>query len=502
MSRLARRLERLRAAAGQATLDGPQAEVVRPEPDLPTEPADPPEARPRASPAPTDVDSLRQAIRRVLERHASREARAASAGAASSLERHAPMPGEVVDTPRGPVRRVMTYHEPHHAHGRVPIAGAKTADAAALAALAAQPELRDLDVSGALYLDTETTGLAGGTGTIPFLVGLGWFEDDSFVVEQLLLEQLHEEPALMARVRERYASASCLVTFNGKAYDAPLLATRAVLSRIDRWIEPPHVDLLHLARRTYRRRLDTFRLVELERRVLGFEREHDIDGAEVPGAYWSFLRSSRPSFLLPVIEHNLHDIVALAALLCELVGGYAQVDARHEPEDQVCRALWALRANDHARVEAFAAAVGDGGASSSEVFAACMAAATAARRRRDVAAERRWLDDALGQAATPEDRRRARLERAKHFEHRARDLGRALAEVEALCALDASEDVTRRRARIARRIDRAPNRVADSSARLPSTSPTDAGVSAPTASRLRSELAMLRGSPRSRSHRG
>lgn len=361
------------------------------------------------------------------------------------------MPGELDETAHGPVRRIVTYHEPHHAHGRVPIAGAKTVDAAALAALAGQPELADVDVSRALFLDTETTGLSGGTGTVPFLVGLGWFEDDTFVVEQLLLEQLGEEPPLMARVRERYAQASCLVSFNGKAYDAPLLATRAVLSRIHDWPQRPHVDLLHLARRSYRRRLDAFRLVELERRVLGFEREHDIDGAEVPSAYWSFLRSSRPSFLVPVIEHNLHDIVALAALLAELVHGYARVDIRHEPEDQVCRALWALRSNDHDRVEAFAAAVETGGAPAAEAFAAFMAAATSARRRKDVASERGWLDRALERAQTLDEVRRVRLERAKHFEHRAKNFERALAEAEWLVGLDPSTDALHRRSRLASR---------------------------------------------------
>lgn len=523
MSRLTRRLARLRAAASVAptpdeTADAAEAAAAASGAELPpggaTERALTSEAEPETPALPAargpghrgsaDVEALRGAIRRILERHAAREAarsvppRPAGPGPHASAARPGsepepaepvvefeasgpsprfgrgceptsgagggdaapggapePLPGELTATDFGSVRRLVTYHEPHHAHGRVAVRGARSVDAAALAALAGQPELGAVDVRRALFVDTETTGLAGGTGTVPFLVGLGWFEDESFVVEQLLLEQLGEEPPLMRWVRDRLASASCLVTFNGKAYDAPLLATRAVLSRVGDWPQPPHVDLLHLARRSYRRRLPTFRLVELERSVLGFVREHDIDGAEVPGAYWSFLRTSRPSFLAPILEHNLHDIVALAALLAELVGGYAKVDAAHEPADQVCRALWALRTNDHGRVEAFAAAVEAGGAPPGEALAAYMAAAVSARRRKDVAAERRWLDRALTGVSTPEEEREVRLERAKHFEHRARAPALALSEAEALLRVDASEAALHRRARLVQRARRA-----------------------------------------------
>lgn len=425
MSRLARRLQRLRTAS----LPSSAAEEVE-RGDTPT--GDERDDRPVLAGHPTlvsdgTVEGLRQAIRRILERQVAKPSMAPVSSE--------PMPGELFETPHGWIRRILTVHEPHHHHGRVPVQAALTACSSALSALAGQPEVEGADLRRALYVDTETTGLTGGTGTVPFLVGLGGFEDESFVVEQLVLEELAEEPPLMARVRERWEAASCIVTFNGKAYDAPLLRTRGVMTRTGPWPERPHVDLLHLCRRSYRWRLDGFRLVELERAILGFEREHDIDGAEVPGAYWSFLRSSRPSFLLPVLEHNLHDIVALAALLAEVARGYAEVDPRSEPEDQASRALWALTTGDHPRVEAFARSVEAGGAEGASALEAYLAAATAARRQRDVQREARWLDRALTVARSPEDEARVRLARAKHFEHRARRLEDALREARALAQL-------------------------------------------------------------------
>lgn len=428
MTRLARRLARLRDAAVPVPPAGPVA----------------PRPAPRESPG-REVEALRASIRRILERHRAREVERPPAPEPEGL------PGELIDTPEGPIRRVVTMHEPHHRHGRAPVAGALAVASPTLAGLAGAPELEACDLRRAVFVDTETTGLAGGTGTIPFLVGLGAFEDESFVVEQLLLDDLAHEPALMARVRDRLASASCLVTFNGKAYDGPLLVTRAVLTRVGSLPPVPHVDLLHLARRSYRRRLGSFRLVDLERRVLGFAREHDIDGAEVPGAYWSFLRSGRPTFLLPVLEHNLHDILALAALLAELGRGYERVDPKDEPEDQLCRALWALRRHDHDRVDAYVRAVADGGAGEDARFEAFMAAATSARRRKDRRAEADWLDRALDTARTPDREVRARLERAKYFEHRARSLTKALEEAKALHRLAPSPEVERRVSRLERR---------------------------------------------------
>ncbi len=402
---------------------------------------------PRIEPASPRVTALRAAIARILERDRVRERTAPI----SPPVDEPPLPGEAVENELGFVRRIVTVHEPHHHHGRVAVARAQRVEPPDVARLANDPGIADVDLQRAVYVDTETTGLCGGTGTIPFLVGLGFFEDESFVVEQYLLTDLQSEPALMHAVRRRIESASCVVSFNGKAYDLPLLITRAVLVRAGAWPERPHIDLLHICRRSYRRRLPTLRLVELEREVLRYHREHDIDGAEVPSAYWSFLRNGRPSFVVPVLEHNLHDIVALAALLSTTAEGYARVDRRAEPEDQLCRALWALKCKDHPRVIAFAQAVVEGGAEVELTFEAAIAASTACRRDGDVDGEARWLSIAAAHADGPEARALVGLARTKHFEHRARTPAVALAEAKKLWELSPTPEVAHRLARLERK---------------------------------------------------
>ncbi|MCZ7679242.1 MAG: ribonuclease H-like domain-containing protein [Sandaracinaceae bacterium] len=191
----------------------------------------------------------------------------------------AELPGELEETPHGPVHRVSGWLEPAHCHGRVPIAGALSVDPATIAKLALDTELASIDPRRMLFLDTETTGLAGGTGTIPFLIGLAWFEDESLRIEQLVLRAPGEEAPMLRRLAERVEGASCLVSYNGKSYDWPLLRNRFVLNRVPVAAPPAHLDLLHCARRIFKRRLGQVRLVHLEAQVLGMQREHDIDGA-------------------------------------------------------------------------------------------------------------------------------------------------------------------------------------------------------------------------------
>ena len=138
-----------------------------------------------------------------------------------------------------------------------------------MASLALHPGLAGVDFQRMLFLDTETTGLAGGTGTVPFLVGLAWFEGRSLRVHQLFLRRLGEEAPMLRVLAERMAESSCLVTFNGKSFDWPLLRTRFVLNRVPAPAELPHLDLLHCARRVFKHRGSGTRLVHLEEQVLG-----------------------------------------------------------------------------------------------------------------------------------------------------------------------------------------------------------------------------------------
>src|SRR5271165_5189454 len=171
-----------------------------------------------------------------------------------------------------------------------------------------------------LFLDTETTGLAGGTGTYAFLVGLAWWDAGGLQVEQLFLRDFSEEHSLLQELAVRLAERSVLVTFNGKTFDWPLLESRFTMTRS---IAPPklaaHLDLLHPARAVWKLRLGSVRLVELERHVLdprrlGWHREDDVASALIPEYFFDYLRGGPSSPLVGVVRHNQMDLRGLAAL--------------------------------------------------------------------------------------------------------------------------------------------------------------------------------------------
>jgi tetratricopeptide (TPR) repeat protein len=166
-----------------------------------------------------------------------------------------------------------------------------------------------------LFLDTETTGLAGGTGTYPFLIGLAWWEGGGLQVEQLFMREYSEERSLLAALAERMAERPVLVTFNGKSFDWPLLETRY---RMTRTIPPPtpraHLDFLHPARSLWRLRLGSVRLSQLERHVLGWDRGADIASEQIPRIYLDFVRGGHADPLVPVFQHNQMDLRGLAGL--------------------------------------------------------------------------------------------------------------------------------------------------------------------------------------------
>lgn len=166
-----------------------------------------------------------------------------------------------------------------------------------------------------LFLDTETTGLAGGSGTYAFLVGVAWWEGGGLEMEQFFLREHSEERSLLFALRERIAEHPVVVTFNGKSFDWPLLETRY---RMSRKISVPtpraHIDFLHPARNLWRLRLGSVRLSELERKVLGWDRGADLISGLIPQIYSDYLRGGPPERLVPVLNHNQMDLRGLAAL--------------------------------------------------------------------------------------------------------------------------------------------------------------------------------------------
>jgi len=174
----------------------------------------------------------------------------------------------------------------------------------------------DLSITGGLFLDTETTGLAGGTGTFPFLIGLGWFEADAFITCQLFARDFSEERAMLMYLSELASTKQFLVTFNGKAFDLNLLMARFILNRCqDTLSVMPHIDLLHPSRRIFSHRLENARLSTIETHVLGVSRDGDVPGFEIPQRYFDWLRHRDGRLLEDVFKHNRLDIVSMASLL-------------------------------------------------------------------------------------------------------------------------------------------------------------------------------------------
>ena len=166
-----------------------------------------------------------------------------------------------------------------------------------------------------ILMDTETTGLAGGTGTLVFLLGMARFSDGVLEISQLFLTGFQGESAMLDEAREHSRGADTLVTFNGRSFDAPLLATRYRLSGLnDPFAELRHVDLLHATRRTFRHSWPDCRLKTVERRLLGVERVGDLPGAEAPQAWFEWLRYGRDDALSAVCAHNRLDLLSLAVL--------------------------------------------------------------------------------------------------------------------------------------------------------------------------------------------
>ncbi len=205
------------------------------------------------------------------------------------------------------------YQQPYH-HGSHDLFACPRLDI--LAKWGKAQGLHSTDLSSIVFLDTETSGLAGGTGTYAFIIGIGWFTDSGFRVEQLFLRDPSQEAAFLTALIEKLSQFNVVVTFNGKSFDIPLLVTRFNMNRaMNPFVEFEHLDLLHLARRIWRDRLPSRSLGELEKSILNFHRtEEEVPGYLIPEYYFNYLRSSDARPLAGVLYHNAVDIVSLAAL--------------------------------------------------------------------------------------------------------------------------------------------------------------------------------------------
>jgi uncharacterized protein YprB with RNaseH-like and TPR domain len=335
-----------------------------------------------------------------------------------------------------------------HRVGRAPVIAARTASAELLALLALDPQLAGCDPAGALYLDTETTGLGTGAGTVAFLVGLAFFDaHGGLIVEQLLVRRLGEEAPVLARVEERLARASMLVTFNGKSFDLPVLRTRFVMTRMPPPTEPPHLDLVHVARRLHKARprneMGGATLGAVERSVLGFVREGDVPSGEVSACYLHFLRTGDGRALMGVVEHNAFDVISMTSI----VGLYGEPleGTQLGAADLVGVARTLKRAGNTDRAFETAEAACARGAGREGL----RARAEIAKARGDKA--RALLD--FEELARSVDDPGVRLELAKLYEHHVKDAARALAVVTEGTS-ETAERSTRRVSRLERKVGR------------------------------------------------
>jgi uncharacterized protein YprB with RNaseH-like and TPR domain len=241
-------------------------------------------------------------------------------------------------------------------HGSADIGALSELPASLLDALS-DNEIADVAPERWAFLDTETTGLAGGSGTYAFLIGVGRISAEGFRVRQFFMRDYVEEKSVLAALEAHLSEFDVMVTYNGKSYDQPLLETRYRMCRQ----KPPfsrmrHLDLLFGARRLWKLRLESCRLIQLEQQILGVFRQDDLPGELIPYVYFEYLRAREAQRLVPIFHHNAMDILTLACLTAVVPAAFRTADADtlqrvglRRGEDLIGIARWLLNAGETAR---------------------------------------------------------------------------------------------------------------------------------------------------------
>jgi uncharacterized protein YprB with RNaseH-like and TPR domain len=271
-----------------------------------------------------------------------------------------------------------------------------------------------------IYLDTETTGLAGGTGTCAFLIGIGTLEGTQFVVRQFFLRDYPEEKAILHALAEILSAFDGLVTYNGKTFDVPLLETRYALARL----KSPfgrllHLDALRPARRLWRLRLESCKLQDLESTILGIEREGDVAGSEIPAIYFDYLRAGDARGLQPVFHHNALDIMTLAAITVELARAMGDGSTLDSPVDLFSLSrMFEFAGSRELSVSTCQQALSGGLPEEIEARALHQLASQYKRQRQHELAVEKWLELSRRESLLALE---ALEELAIHYEHHVRD---------------------------------------------------------------------------------
>jgi uncharacterized protein YprB with RNaseH-like and TPR domain len=358
------------------------------------------------------------------------------------------MSGEVVRTEFGEHFETERLWERHRRHGSVDISDLAELPGDLLEPLSSGSIPQSNPVKWA-FLDTETTGLAGGAGTYAFLIGVGSADSEGFRVRQFFMRDYGEEASLLARLTEYLARFDVLITYNGKAYDQPLLETRFRMARarhpFDRM---EHLDLLFGARRLWKLRLDSCRLVDLENQILGVERQGDLPGEMIPYCYFDYLRTQRAFQLVPIFHHNAIDILSLACLTAIVPFAFrapAEAAFRHGA-DLIGLGRWLQKEGRHEEALGLFRRAVELGLGDSLLFRTLWDMAAIERRAGRTDAALAIVTELA--ASRNAYRAKALCELAKHYEHREGNYAMALEMTQAAIGEGDTPELRRRETRL------------------------------------------------------
>lgn len=260
------------------------------------------------------LQNARRLARQRVQADPSPETQSALADEPQPLE--ALLPGlDAVNTPDGTCDVIDHVYPLQRRHGAHRIQELLEHTAGAAACFCQDDRMKEVTFRDFLFLDTETTGL-NGAGTLAFMVGVGFFDDDAFVVRQYFLRDPGDEPAMLLLLQELLQRHAGLITFNGRSFDVPLLDGRFLINRLPCDLpQRPHIDLLPPARRLWRYRFSSCSLGSLEKNLLGLQRtEEDVPGWLIPGLYHQFLQTGDGREMARVFYHNRLDILSMVTL--------------------------------------------------------------------------------------------------------------------------------------------------------------------------------------------
>lgn len=359
-----------------------------------------------------------------------------------------PFPWEEVATAHGRHYEAEKLYERHRRHGSIGIADLEDLPPDLLQAMS-NGEIRSVPPEKWCFLDTETTGLAGGSGTYAFLIGVGRITPQGFRIRQFFMREFGEEASLLSALHQHLQQFEVLITYNGRTYDQPLLETRFRMLRQ----RPPfstldHLDLLFGARRLWKLRFESCRLVDLENQILGVERQGDLPGELIPYFYFEYLRTREIFRLLPIFHHNAVDILTLACLTAIVPRAFHPPGQAHfsHGAEMVGLARWWRQAGQPENALALFREAVERGLPDDLLFRTLWDVAMLAKK---LGREHAALPVLTELAASRNPWRAPALEAlAKYYEHRERNVAMALEMTLHALDLEPSEALRRRAARL------------------------------------------------------